>query len=189
MIRSICLNPVIDRVYFINQFQAGGLYRDNRPKFYSGGKGVNVAKVLAALGETCVIYGFIAGSAGQNLKADLVSRGIQSRLLEIPGDTRTTINIIDNEHHEETEILELGPTADEIALQSLLEQLTATLAEVILLFVRELLSAELNWTYTIPLVKFVKPNEHIVFWIPMGKSCGHRFRETTFSPNRTGENY
>jgi tagatose 6-phosphate kinase len=129
MIRSICLNPVIDRVYFINNFQSGCLYRDNRPAVFSGGKGVNVVKVLAALGEACAIYGFIAGSAGQNLKADLVSRGIQSRLIEIPGDTRTTINIIDNERHEETEILELGPTADETALQSLLDQLTADVTQ------------------------------------------------------------
>jgi 1-phosphofructokinase family hexose kinase len=125
MIRSICLNPVIDRVYFINKFQAGCLYRDTRSAVFSGGKGVNVVKVLTALGEPCVIYGFIAGNAGQSLKADLVSRGIQSRLIEIAGDTRTTINIIDNQRHGETEILERGPTADAVALQSLLNQLTA----------------------------------------------------------------
>jgi tagatose 6-phosphate kinase len=128
MIRSICLNPVIDRMYFINHFQAGNLYRENQPAVYSGGKGVNVAKVLAALGETCAIYGFIAGNPGKNLETDLVSRGIESRFIEIPGDTRTTINIIDNGQNAETEILELGPTADEASLQGLLEQLTADIA-------------------------------------------------------------
>jgi tagatose 6-phosphate kinase len=125
MIRSICLNPVIDRVYFIDNFKAGHLYRDNRPAVYPGGKGINVAKVLALLGEECTIYGYIAGSFGKKLEADLLKMGIKSRLIEISGDTRMTINIIDNGKNGETEILEEGPTADQVAVKSLLAQLTA----------------------------------------------------------------
>jgi tagatose 6-phosphate kinase len=123
MIRSICLNPVIDRMYFINHFQSGNLYRDNQPRVYSGGKGVNVAKVVAALGEKCAIYGFVAGSSGNKLRSDLISQGIRSRFIEIPGETRTTINIIDREKTAETEILELGPAAGASDLNELLQRL------------------------------------------------------------------
>ena len=128
MIRCICLNPVIDKVYFINNFTAGRLYRDNCPAVYAGGKGVNVAKVLALLGETCAIYGFIGGDSGKRLKNEITALGIQSKFIEIAGDTRTTVNIIDNQNNVETEILEFGPTVHEDELQRLLGQLQEDIA-------------------------------------------------------------
>jgi tagatose 6-phosphate kinase len=117
------LNPVIDRVYFINQFKAGQLYRDNRPAICTGGKGINVAKVLAQLGEACTVYGFIGGSSGERVKTEIILLGIQQKFIEIGGDTRTTINIIDHDQDIETEILEVGPTADDGAIQNLIGQL------------------------------------------------------------------
>jgi 1-phosphofructokinase family hexose kinase len=128
MIRSICLNPVIDKVYFIDHFTAGRLYRDNCPARYAGGKGVNVAKVLALLGEACAIYGFIGGDSGRRLEDEIISLGIQSKFIGIAGDTRTTINVIDKERNLETEILELGPAVAEEELQALIGQLTADIA-------------------------------------------------------------
>ena len=129
MIRSICLNPVIDRVYFINQFKAGQLYRDNRPAICIGGKGVNVAKVLARLGETCTVYGFIGGSSGEKVKAETISLGILQKFINIDGDTRTTINIIDRDQGVETEILEAGPTADEGTVRNLIGQLNRDIVD------------------------------------------------------------
>lgn len=129
MIRVLCLNPTIDRTYFINNFKAGGLHRDNSPKIQPGGKGINVARVLAKLGEKCVLYGFIAGSAGALVQKDILSHEIQSRLIEVEGETRSTINIIDRERSLETEIKELGPHISQRETEKLIEYLTNDLSK------------------------------------------------------------
>lgn len=117
MIRAICLNPVVDRVYSIDDFAAGSIYRGNNPAVYAGGKGVNVARVAALMGEPCALYGFIGGSTGAFIQREIARYSIESHLIEVSVDTRTTINIIDRDHGRETEIIEagkaIGPNGEE----------------------------------------------------------------------------
>jgi tagatose 6-phosphate kinase len=127
MIRVLCFNPTIDRTYFIDNFRAGQLHRDNSPKIQPGGKGINVARVLTMLGEKCVLYGFIAGSAGDLVRKDILSYEIHSRLIQVEGETRSTINIIDKERALETEIKELGPKISEEKTVELISYLSEDL--------------------------------------------------------------
>ncbi len=110
MIRILCLNPVIDRVYYINNFQTGRQFHGINPKCYSGGKGVNIARVLGCLGEPCVLYAFLGGTNGRRIETDMASYGVQLRAFWKEEETRSTINIIDKQGGGETEITEPGPT-------------------------------------------------------------------------------
>ncbi|HIX06110.1 MAG TPA: 1-phosphofructokinase family hexose kinase [Candidatus Fournierella pullicola] len=110
MIRAVCLNPVIDRTYYIDQFTAGRQYKNNEPSECVGGKGVNVAKVCAQLGEPAAVYGFVGGTAGGRVRAEMARCCSSVCLLEVAGETRTTINVIDRSQNLETEILEMGPS-------------------------------------------------------------------------------
>lgn len=109
MIRSICLNPAIDRVYYIDSFTVGKQYRGNIPQIYIGGKGINVAKVCASLGESVAVYGFLGGKTGKLVYDEMCRYGCENNFIEVDGETRTTINIIDHLPKKETEIIEKGP--------------------------------------------------------------------------------
>lgn len=129
MIRAVCLNPVIDRTYYIDWFTAGRQYKDNEPGECVGGKGVNVAKVCAQLGEPAAVYGFVGGTAGEKVRAEMVRCCSNVCLLEADGETRTTINVIDRCQNLETEILETGPSVAPAQAELLLRHLEKDLRQ------------------------------------------------------------
>ncbi|WRS26366.1 hexose kinase [Oscillospiraceae bacterium MB08-C2-2] len=109
MIRSICLNPVIDRMYYIDDFIAGKLHKGIAPLAYPGGKGVNIARVVSLLGEPCALYGFLGGLGGQLIAREMEQLDVQLRTISLEGECRVTINIMDRKNNRETEITEPGP--------------------------------------------------------------------------------
>lgn len=108
MLRIVCLNPVIDRMYYIDNFTASQQYKEIQPQIFVGGKGVNTARVIALLGEKCELYGFVGGANGKLVIEDMESNGVDFTPFYIKGETRTTINIINRNNHMETEITEPG---------------------------------------------------------------------------------
>lgn len=106
MIRVICLNPVVDRMYYIGEFSAGRQYKEVVPQLFAGGKGVNTARVISQLGEPCCLYGFLGGLNGRLVEQDMHHYGVELHPFYISGETRTTINIIDRSARRETEITE-----------------------------------------------------------------------------------
>lgn len=108
MIHVLCLNPAIDRFYEIDGFSAGEDYPGQQPRSVNGGKGVNVARVLAQLGEKPTLYAYL-GDGAKGLEREM--RGLCSCVFfDVPGACRTTINILDRENGRETVITEAGPT-------------------------------------------------------------------------------
>ena len=108
MIRVVGLNPVIDRTYYINDFRSGVKFYEITPRTDVGGKGVNVARVLSRMGERCALYGFVGGTNGRMVEEEMDACHVEFRAFPIEGETRTTINIIDNQNRMETEITEPG---------------------------------------------------------------------------------
>lgn len=108
MIRSVCFNPVIDRVYFLDDFTVDNKYKEVLPLIYPAGKGVNIARVASLLDEKCTLYSFIGGYGGELLRKEMERLDVDFRYCEIDEETRTTINIIDRKNRRETEITEKG---------------------------------------------------------------------------------
>lgn len=123
MIRVICLNPVVDRVYYIDRFGAGSQYKEIAPQVFAGGKGVNTARVISQLGETCCLYCFLGGANGRLVEEDMRRHGVELHPFYLPAETRTTVNIIDRALGRETEITEpsvpVGRREQEAFLQTL----------------------------------------------------------------------
>jgi 1-phosphofructokinase family hexose kinase len=117
MIQVLSLSPAVDKIYFIDNFHNGGLFRIDDVLMSAGGKGINVARVLKLLGQTPYISGFIAGSTGNWLFSEMEKMGINKKFIELEGESRTNINVIDKISMIETEILERGPivTADKLS--------------------------------------------------------------------------
>jgi len=110
MITVLSLSPAIDKIYFIDDFCAGELYRVNNCLQSPGGKGINVARVTRMLGSKVSVLGFKAGESGQWLVNSLIDIGAETHFVDVKGQSRTNNNIIDRVNNRETEILEEGPT-------------------------------------------------------------------------------
>ena len=112
MITAVTLNPALDKVYFIEDFQVGEMYRVGQMVESAGGKGVNVARIVKTLGIDSTAIGFKGGAVGNWIEAQLKTLGVYTGFVEVLGETRTNNNIIDKSKKTETEILELGPIID-----------------------------------------------------------------------------
>lgn len=122
---TVTLNPAIDQTLSIPGFAAGQVNRVAASRSDAGGKGVNVACVLADLGLPVVATGFL-GSDNTILFETLFERKrIDDRFVRIPGCTRVGLKIVDDEAHQTTDINFPGlkPTAD--AVRELLDQIAS----------------------------------------------------------------
>jgi tagatose 6-phosphate kinase len=109
VIACICLHPAIDRTLELtNSLEAGGVNRTARVHERAGGKAINVAGVLTALGAECLAITVRAGFNGQKLEALLQHQGIKYATLEVDGETRECQAIISGDHP--TEFNESGPS-------------------------------------------------------------------------------
>ncbi len=108
MILTITPNPALDITYELDQLRPGTSLRVSSVQQRPGGKGVNVARVLHGLGEQTLSTGMIGGSTGQTVRDGLDEVGLAHDFVDIAGETRRTITVVDRDG-EATVLLEPGP--------------------------------------------------------------------------------
>ncbi|MDK2878790.1 MAG: tagatose 6-phosphate kinase [Thermoanaerobacteraceae bacterium] len=109
MILTVTLNTSIDKAYIVENFKIGDVARVKEAVYTAGGKGLNVTKVVATLGEDVMATGFIGGYAGGFIEHELSKLNIPHEFARIEGETRSCVNIIDEATRAHTELLEPGP--------------------------------------------------------------------------------
>ena len=117
MIYTLTLNPAVDRELSVPAIAFGEVLRATAHRVDWGGKGFNVSRALRALGGESVALGFVGGFAGQMITAGLRELGIAVAFVEIAGETRTNVTVVDGERH--LKVNEAGPAvtaADEALL-------------------------------------------------------------------------
>jgi len=95
MIHSITLNPALDRTMWVETIRPDDSNRIEREERYAGGKGIDVSKVLTALGLRNKAMGFVGGFAGEELEGRLLNEGIGCDFVRISGETRTNVIVND----------------------------------------------------------------------------------------------
>ncbi len=113
MILTITMNPAIDKIYLVDNYQLGEVHRPSKMIASAGGKGLNVARVAKLLGEDVAATGLLGGANGDYIKNKVEELSIESRFVNINGDTRICINVSDPVNQRSTEVLEVGPTISE----------------------------------------------------------------------------
>jgi len=108
MILAINTNAALDRVYFLTRLQPAAHNRTEKSVLSVGGKGLDSAVVLQAIGAPCCAISFMAGKNGQALAELLEQRRIPSELIWLPGETRESIVIVETEHNRHTHITSSG---------------------------------------------------------------------------------
>lgn len=109
MILTVALNPAVDKTYLLPGFDPLGINRAREVLAVAGGKANNVARVLVALGAQVRATGFLAGDAGRWIDRQLQAAGVESRFVEVAGETRTCLALIDPGAKSVCEIREPGP--------------------------------------------------------------------------------
>lgn len=110
MILTVTLNTALDITYRTPALTPHATNRVAGVAERPGGKGLNVARVLAALGHETVVTGFAGGRTGDALRELLAAESPADALVGIGGTTRRTIAVVDEATGDTTQLNEPGPT-------------------------------------------------------------------------------
>ncbi|MFF1481601.1 1-phosphofructokinase family hexose kinase [Streptomyces sp. NPDC058301] len=109
MILTVTLNTALDLTYRVPELVPHASHRVDEVTERPGGKGLNVARVLAALGHESVVTGFVGGRTGAALRELLAPLAPVDALVPIAGSTRRTIAVVDAATGDTTQLNEPGP--------------------------------------------------------------------------------
>ncbi|CAL9496302.1 Tagatose-6-phosphate kinase [Streptomyces sp. enrichment culture] len=135
MILTVTLNTALDITYHVPSLRPHASHRVSEVTERPGGKGVNVARVLAALGHEVTVTGFAGGTTGRVLRDRLTEvPGVLDALVPVSGATRRTIAVVDGRGGT-TQLNEPGPVighAEWSAFQEVYDDLLASASAVAL---------------------------------------------------------
>jgi 1-phosphofructokinase/tagatose 6-phosphate kinase len=123
MIITVTLNAAIDRTLVVPNFKLGRRHRAVEQTAMAGGKGVNVARALKALGQPVIATGVAGGPTGTRIIEHLTEEAILADFLRIGEESRTSTAVADPTSGEQTEINERGPKVTEAELELFVDKL------------------------------------------------------------------
>ncbi|RQD75889.1 MAG: 1-phosphofructokinase [Halanaerobium sp. MSAO_Bac5] len=108
MIKTLTLNPALDKTIILEDFKLDSLNRIKKVFRDAGGKGINVSKMINNLGGITTASGFLGGDAGSFIKKELEKANIKHHFIEVEGETRTNLKMVDKSQNTFTDINEKG---------------------------------------------------------------------------------
>ena len=122
MIYTVTLNPAIDYIIKMQEFQKGEINRSQEEAIIPGGKGINVSIVLKELGIDSVALGWISGFVGEEIEKRVKKYGIATDFIRIKGqESRINVKIVTPE--QETAINCIGQEVNQNDIEKLYEQI------------------------------------------------------------------
>lgn len=120
MIYSVTLNPSIDFIVRVENFQEGETNRAFEDGFYAGGKGIMVSKLLKNIRTDCVNLGFLGGFTGKFIENNLDNLKIKHDFVEVKENTRINVKL---KSKDETEINCKGPLISKEEVEKFLNKI------------------------------------------------------------------
>jgi tagatose 6-phosphate kinase len=108
VILTVTLNAALDVTYHVPALRVGTAHRISTVDERAGGKGVNVARVLHALGEPVLAAGLVGGSTGSEIRSLLSAERVRHSFVDTAARSRRTVVVADGT--EATGFWEPGPT-------------------------------------------------------------------------------
>ncbi|AZS86517.1 1-phosphofructokinase family hexose kinase [Streptomyces griseoviridis] len=136
MLVTVTLNTALDITYGVPRLLPHASHRVTEVSERPGGKGLNVARVLAALGHPVTVTGFAGGATGAVVRDRLATvGGLVDALVQVAEPTRRTVAVVDATTGDTTQLNEAGPQirpAEWAAFQGLYQELLASASAVAL---------------------------------------------------------
>jgi tagatose 6-phosphate kinase len=127
-------NPAVDTTYEVETQAVGESHRVLAVQQRPGGKGINVARGLAALGHEPVCVLPLGGASGAWVAAALDDLGLAASITPVAGVTRTCVAVTDRSAHP-TVYNEPGPLVSPAEWQALVADVRRLLAGAAMLVV------------------------------------------------------
>ena len=120
MIYLVTLNPSIDFIVRVKDFQLGETNRAYEDNFFAGGKGIMVSKLLKNVKTDCVNLGFLGGFTGTFIEQNLKKLNILSDFVTVNENTRVNVKL---KTETETEINCQGPKISDNEKEEFLDKI------------------------------------------------------------------
>ena len=105
----VTFNPAIDHTVFVDRLVPGTVHRATRSHRQAGGKGVNVATMLALGGVPVAVSGFLGEDNPSLFEKHFRTHGLRDEFIRVAGETRTGIKIVDTSADQTTDLNLSGP--------------------------------------------------------------------------------
>ncbi len=126
MIITVTLNPALDKTVTLPGFAVNTVNRVEAIRLDPGGKGINVSKVVLALGGKTVAISVLGGSNGGYIKGALDAMGLPNQMILTESATRTNLKIVDPVLGTNTDINEQGSPLSAETLEKVWQVLCQT---------------------------------------------------------------
>ncbi len=115
---TVTLNPAVDQTLQVPGLRLGVLNKALSLRFDAGGKGVNVASVLADMNHSCAVTGLLGEDNARIFENLFAARGIADHFIRTPGATRINVKLNDPESANTTDInlVAQAPSHDALVL-------------------------------------------------------------------------
>jgi len=109
VILVVTLNPALDVTHHVPRVDWSGVNRPVAVRARPGGKGLNVARTLHALGAEVLAVGLAGGITGAAVRSGLSEAGVPAAFTDIAGETRRTFAVVDDHRGRTALFNEPGP--------------------------------------------------------------------------------
>lgn len=120
---TLTMNPALDVSTAIDRIVDAHKMRCEAPQVHPGGGGINVARVLARLGESVQAVFPVGGPTGDRLMGLLAAEGVPADGLPIAGETRESFTVREVTTGRELRFVLPGPTLSQAEWQACLDRL------------------------------------------------------------------
>jgi 1-phosphofructokinase family hexose kinase len=119
---TVTVNTALDRTLLTPDFRAGRSQTAAQVESQAGGKGINVARALQALGVPVLALGFQGGAIGELIQQSLAREGLTHVLTPIAASSRICTAIVDPTGGPATEVNDPGPEITQEEIERFLGQ-------------------------------------------------------------------
>ncbi|MHB0776617.1 1-phosphofructokinase [Halomonas sp. WWR20] len=127
-ILTLSLNPALDLSIRLPRLVPGAVNRTDSTCLDAAGKGVNVARVLVALGHEVMVSGFLGSDNDAPFVRAFAELGVTDACLRVPGETRINAKLSEHDGRV-TDINGPGVDIERGAFEQLLERLEALIED------------------------------------------------------------
>lgn len=130
MIYTLTMNPSLDYIVDVEQFNIGLTNRTTKEQMFPGGKGFNVSMMLQNLGMENTALGFVAGFTGEEIVRKMQETGVKCEFIRVEnGISRINVKL---RTMDGTELNGIGPELTNEHLKILYKKLECLKKEDIL---------------------------------------------------------
>lgn len=124
-ILTLTMNPALDASSFVENVFPEHKLRCGPVRHYPGGGGINVARAIKKLGGEALALHCCGGATGGMLRTLLAAEGVSEQPIEIGGETRESLTVLESATGQQYRFVLPGPTLSEAEWQRALDAVRA----------------------------------------------------------------